>query len=39
LGIKLALKNRRDLPDVGEIVVGTIKEVHDFGAYMVIDDI
>jgi len=38
LGIKLALKNRRDLPDVGEIVVGTIKEVHDFGAYMVIDE-
>lgn len=34
----MALKNRRELPDVGEIVVGTIKEVHDFGAYLVIDE-
>jgi translation initiation factor 2 subunit 1 len=34
----LALKNRKELPDTGEIVVGTIKEVHDFGAYMIIDE-
>jgi len=32
------LKPRRELPAIGELVVGTIKEVHDFGAYLVIDD-
>ena len=32
------LKPRKELPDIGELVVGTVKEVHDFGAYLVIDD-
>ncbi len=34
----MALKNRKEMPDIGEIVIGTIKEVHDFGAYMTIDE-
>jgi len=34
----LIVKNRKAIPDVGEFVIGTVKEVHDFGAYMVIDE-
>lgn len=34
----MALKPRRPLPSVGELVVGTIEEVHDFGAYLTLDD-
>ncbi|MCE4603730.1 MAG: translation initiation factor IF-2 subunit alpha [Aeropyrum sp.] len=29
---------RKPLPDVGEIVVGTIEEVHDYGAYLILDE-
>ncbi len=35
---KLPLKPRKPLPGVGELVVGTIEEVHDFGAYLSLDD-
>ncbi|MEB3773372.1 MAG: translation initiation factor IF-2 subunit alpha [Desulfurococcales archaeon] len=34
----MALKPRRPLPSVGELVVGTVEEVHDFGAYLSLDD-
>ncbi|MCE4603022.1 MAG: translation initiation factor IF-2 subunit alpha [Desulfurococcales archaeon] len=34
----MALKPRKPLPNVGELVVGTIEEVHDFGAYLTLDD-
>ncbi len=34
----MALKPRKPLPSVGELVVGTIEEVHDFGAYLTLDD-
>ncbi len=34
----MALKPRKPLPNVGELVVGTIEEVHDFGAYLMLDD-
>lgn len=29
---------RKELPDVGELVVGTIKEIYDFGAYLELDE-
>ena len=32
------LKPRKELPDVGELVVGTVKEVYDYGAYLVLDE-
>ncbi|BAA79394.2 translation initiation factor 2 alpha subunit [Aeropyrum pernix K1] len=32
------LKPRKPLPDVGEIVVGTVQEVHDYGAYLILDE-
>ena len=34
----MVLKPREPLPRVGELVVGTIQEVHDFGAYLTLDD-
>ncbi|MEB3779623.1 MAG: translation initiation factor IF-2 subunit alpha [Desulfurococcales archaeon] len=34
----MPLKPRKPLPNVGELVVGTIEEVHDFGAYLSLDD-
>ncbi|MEB3806189.1 MAG: translation initiation factor IF-2 subunit alpha [Desulfurococcales archaeon] len=32
------LKPRRPLPGVGELVVGTVEEVYDFGAYLSLDE-
>ncbi len=29
---------RKELPDVGELVVGTVKEVYDYGAYLTLDE-
>ncbi len=34
----MTIKPRKPLPDVGELVVGTVKEVHDFGAYLDLDE-
>ena len=34
----MPIKPRKPLPDVGEIVVGTVKEVYDFGAYLDLDE-
>ncbi len=34
----MPLLNRRQYPDVGEVVVGTIKELHDYGAYLELDE-
>jgi len=34
----VALKPRKPLPDVGELVVGTVEEVYDFGAYLSLDE-
>ena len=34
----MEVKPRKPLPDVGELVVGTIEEVHDFGAYLSLDE-
>lgn len=34
----MAIKPRKPLPDVGELVVGTVKEVYDFGAYLDLDE-
>jgi translation initiation factor 2 subunit 1 len=33
-----AIKPRKPLPDVGEIVVGTVKEIYDYGAYLTLDE-
>lgn len=33
-----ALKPRKPLPDVGEIVVGTVVEIYDYGAYLTLDE-
>ena len=30
--------SRKQLPDVGELVIGTVKEIHDFGAYLELDE-
>ncbi len=35
---KLVLKPRHPLPKVGELVVGTVEEVYDFGAYLSLDE-
>ncbi len=32
------LKPRKPLPDVGELVVGTVSEVYDYGAYLFLDE-
>ncbi len=32
------LKSRRPLPDIGELVVGTVAEVHEYGAYLTLDE-
>lgn len=32
------LKPRKPLPSVGELVVGTVEEVYDFGAYLSLDE-
>ncbi len=32
------IKPKKPLPDVGELVVGTVKEVYDFGAYLSLDE-
>jgi translation initiation factor 2 subunit 1 len=29
---------RKQLPDVGDLVIGTIREIHDFGAYLELDE-
>lgn len=34
----MPLLNRRQLPRVGEVVIGTVKELHDYGAYLIIED-
>ncbi|GAB6148297.1 translation initiation factor IF-2 subunit alpha [Stetteria hydrogenophila] len=34
----VAIKPRKPLPDVGELVVGTVKEVYDYGAYLDLDE-
>jgi len=34
----MVLKPRNPLPRIGELVVGTVEEVHDFGAYLSLDD-
>jgi len=34
----VTLKPRKPLPDVGELVVGTVEEVYDFGAYLSLDE-
>lgn len=34
----MTIKPAKPLPDVGELVVGTVKEVHDFGAYLELDE-
>ncbi|MGC9071541.1 MAG: translation initiation factor IF-2 subunit alpha [Acidilobus sp.] len=36
--IALPLLNRRSLPDVGEVLVGTIKEIYDYGAYLELEE-
>lgn len=32
------VKPRKPLPDVGEIVVGTVEEIYDYGAYLSLDE-
>lgn len=34
----MKLKPRKSLPDVGELVVGTVEEVYDYGAYLGLDE-
>ena len=34
----MPLKPRKPLPDVGDLVVGTVEEVYDFGAYLSLDE-
>lgn len=34
----MAIKPRKPLPDVGELVVGTVEEVYDYGAYLSLDE-
>ena len=34
----MPLKPRKPLPDVGELVVGTVEEVYDYGAYLSLDE-
>ncbi len=34
----MPLKPRRPMPNVGELVVGTVEEVYDFGAYLSLDE-
>ena len=34
----MPLLNRRQLPEVGEVVVGTVKEIYDYGAYLILED-
>jgi len=29
---------RKELPDIGELVIGTVREIHDFGAYLELDE-
>ncbi len=29
---------RKELPDVGELVVGTVKKIYDYGAYLTLDE-
>ena len=35
---RIVLKSRYPLPRVGELVVGTVEEVYDFGAYLSLDE-
>ncbi len=35
---KIEVKPRKPLPDVGELVVGTIREIYDYGAYLTLDE-
>ncbi len=32
------MMKRKELPDVGELVVGTVREVYDYGAYLTLDE-
>ncbi|MET1127986.1 MAG: translation initiation factor IF-2 subunit alpha [Thermoproteota archaeon] len=34
----MSIPQRKELPDVGELVVGTVKEVYDYGAYLTLDE-
>jgi len=34
----MPLLSRKPLPDVGEVVVGTVKEIYDYGAYLDVDE-
>ncbi len=34
----MEIKPRKPLPNVGELVVGTVEEVYDFGAYLSLDE-
>ena len=36
--IRTPLLNRRAFPEVGEVVVGTVKEIYDYGAYLELDE-
>jgi translation initiation factor 2 subunit 1 len=38
MGCHLPLLSRRQLPNVGEVVIGTVKEIHDYGAYLELDE-
>ena len=36
--MSIVLKPRKPLPDVGELVVGTVEEIYDYGAYLTLDE-
>jgi translation initiation factor 2 subunit 1 len=36
--MQVIVKPRKPLPDVGELVVGTVEEVYDYGAYLSLDE-
>jgi translation initiation factor 2 subunit 1 len=38
VGVEMMPLKRKELPDVGELVVATVKEVYDYGAYLTLDE-